>query len=421
VANFVPCSFSLNASTASYGAIGGSGSVNVTTSSACPWTAASNAGWITITSGGGGIGNGTVNYSVAANSSSNSRTGTMTIAALTFTFAQAGNMPPQVSIPAVSPITLPTATVNLCATVTDDGAPYGTLSRAWSKISGWGNVTFGNANAPCTTASFSTNGTYLLRLTASDGAASASNDVTVIVNGRPSITSTPTAVSNTLLRVDNLAVVPAGEAVEFSVGAMDPDGDPLSCQWVFCDGITNTDCDATHIFSDCGPCTVSVTVTDNLAAAVSSNMMVSVPCRLDITKLQATLNFAKTNADSGTVKGRFDLPADYSFAGKLVTLDIGGTNVSFTLDSKGKWHNGPSTFSKPTYNKKTKLWTFNATLKNGSWQTSWAEYSMINSNIPKPGILVTNFPVILVVDTEAFMGTTNLHYTAKHDKSGTAK
>jgi hypothetical protein len=90
------------------------------------------------------------------------------------------------------------------------------------------------------------------------------------------------------------------------------------------------------------------------------------------------------------------------------------------LDSKGRGRNGLSTFSKPTYNKKTGRWTLKATLKNGSWQTEWADYSMINSNIPRP-VLVTNLPVIFVLDAEAFMGTTNLHYTATQGKSGTAK
>jgi hypothetical protein len=143
---------------------------------------------------------------------------------------------------------------------------------------------------------------------------------------------------------------------------------------------------------------------------------------LTITKLQAKLNFAKVNADSCTVKGTLYLPANYSFASKTVTLSVGDVEMPFTLGSKGSGLNGVSTFSKPTYNKKTGRWTFSAALKNGSWQSSWAEYSMINSNIPKPGVLVTNFPVILVVDTEAFMGTvTNLHYTAKWRKSGTVK
>ena len=67
------------------------------------------------------------------------------------------------------------------------------------------------------------------------------------------------------------------------------------------------------------------------------------------------------------------------------------------------------------------LWMLKATLKNGSWQRPWAEYSMINSNIPKPGVLVPDLPAIFLLDTEAFMGTTNLHYTATQNKTGTAK
>jgi hypothetical protein len=43
-------------------------------------------------------------------------------------------------------------------------------------------VSFGNAAAAITTASFSVAGTYTLRLTASDSAAATSDDVTVIVN-----------------------------------------------------------------------------------------------------------------------------------------------------------------------------------------------------------------------------------------------
>jgi len=45
-------------------------------------------------------------------------------------------------------------------------------------------VTFANANALNTTAGFSTAGTYVLRLTASDGASSVSDDMTVAVNGQ---------------------------------------------------------------------------------------------------------------------------------------------------------------------------------------------------------------------------------------------
>src|SRR5688572_33201455 len=49
-------------------------------------------------------------------------------------------------------------------------------------LSGPGAVTFGNANALSTTASFSTAGTYTPRLTASDSALTAVDDVVITVN-----------------------------------------------------------------------------------------------------------------------------------------------------------------------------------------------------------------------------------------------
>jgi hypothetical protein len=49
-------------------------------------------------------------------------------------------------------------------------------------VSGPGPVTFGNASAVDTTASFSAEGAYVLRLTANDSALSSSDDVTITVN-----------------------------------------------------------------------------------------------------------------------------------------------------------------------------------------------------------------------------------------------
>ena len=58
------------------------------TNGACPWTAVSNNGWITVTAGSEGAGSGTVTYNVAANTTGSARTGTMTIATRTFTVTQ---------------------------------------------------------------------------------------------------------------------------------------------------------------------------------------------------------------------------------------------------------------------------------------------------------------------------------------------
>jgi hypothetical protein len=82
------CTYAISPKSANFGSGGGAGSVRVTTSAGCAWTAASNASWITITSGASGSGNGTVQYSVAANTTGSRRTGTMTIAGRTFTVKQ---------------------------------------------------------------------------------------------------------------------------------------------------------------------------------------------------------------------------------------------------------------------------------------------------------------------------------------------
>ena len=136
--------------------------------------------------------------------------------------------------------------------------------------------------------------------------------------------------------------------------------------------------------------------------------------------MQGTLNFAKTNADSCTVKGTFALPSDYSFAGKLMTLNIGGAQISFTLNSKGQGLNGLSRINKPSYNKTTGLWTFSAMLRGGNWQTDWATFGPANANISKPGASVT-LPVVLVIDDESFMASPLLQYTSRVGKSGVGK
>jgi Zn-dependent metalloprotease len=81
------CSFSINPTSANFAAGGGSGSVTVSTTAGCNWTAVSNNSFITITSGASGSGNGTVTYSVAANTSV-ARSGSLTIAGLTHSVSQ---------------------------------------------------------------------------------------------------------------------------------------------------------------------------------------------------------------------------------------------------------------------------------------------------------------------------------------------
>jgi hypothetical protein len=86
------CGFTVAPLAASYTAAGGTGGLTITTQAGCPWTATSQAPWITITAGASGNGNGTVQYSVAANTTSG-RQGTITAAGQTVTITQAGSGP----------------------------------------------------------------------------------------------------------------------------------------------------------------------------------------------------------------------------------------------------------------------------------------------------------------------------------------
>lgn len=72
---------------------GGNGSVTVTASAGCGWTATSNDSWITIIGGSSGSGNGSVSYQVGANTGSGTvspRTGSITVAGQTVTISQDG-------------------------------------------------------------------------------------------------------------------------------------------------------------------------------------------------------------------------------------------------------------------------------------------------------------------------------------------
>jgi len=104
---------------------------------------------------------------------------------VTVTYVDSGslNQAPVVNAGPDQEITLPYSAI-LDGTVTDDGLPIppGAVTITWTKQSGPGTVTFGNANAVDTTASFSTHGVYVLRLTANDGELSTYDEITITVN-----------------------------------------------------------------------------------------------------------------------------------------------------------------------------------------------------------------------------------------------
>jgi hypothetical protein len=96
-ASFGSCTYSISPSTRNHEAAGGTGSIGVTASEGCTWTASSDASWITITSGSSGSGSGTVAYLVSPNPAPSPRSGTITAAGYQFTVDQEAALVPVIS------------------------------------------------------------------------------------------------------------------------------------------------------------------------------------------------------------------------------------------------------------------------------------------------------------------------------------
>ena len=119
------CPATVAPTSVSPGAGGGSYTVSVTVGSTCPWTAGSNSGFISVTSGASGRGNGSVGFSVSANTGT-ARTGSLSIAGQTVSVSQAAGT---------------TTTLNVTGnwTVTDSSSPGSgtmTLSQSGSTVTG---------------------------------------------------------------------------------------------------------------------------------------------------------------------------------------------------------------------------------------------------------------------------------------------
>lgn len=95
------------------------------------------------------------------------------------------NEPPVVNAGPDLEVTLPNVAA-LNGMATDDGLPRGSaLEVSWSVASGPGPVIFNDAFATVTVATFTTPGTYVLRLTANDSQLTAFDEATIVVKPQP--------------------------------------------------------------------------------------------------------------------------------------------------------------------------------------------------------------------------------------------
>lgn len=126
---------------------GSAPAVNVAIADACAWTAAANAPWLRVQSGGSGTGNGAVQFQVDPNTGP-ARSGTATVAGRTVTFNQDSGCSVSIS-PATSPMVVGGGAGTVTVTA-GDGCPWTAVSNVpWITVtagaSGTGSGSVGYA------------------------------------------------------------------------------------------------------------------------------------------------------------------------------------------------------------------------------------------------------------------------------------
>lgn len=229
------------------------------------------------------------------------------------------NSAPIVNAGTDATIELPTDTVALQGSATDDSLPTGaSLTYAWTVTSGTG-VTFDNAAVAATTAHFPAAGTYVLTLSVSDSALSGSDTVQVIVNAAAAsgnVAPVVAAGSDATIEQPASTVALQGSATD--------DGLPtanLTYAWTVTTGTGVTFDDAaaaatTAHFPAAGTYVLTLTASDSvLSASDTVQVVVNAPVfptngwtaatpaemNMDATKLDAARDFALTGAGSGFV------------------------------------------------------------------------------------------------------------------------
>ena len=176
------------------------------------------------------------------------------------------NAPPKVAA-GPDQIVLDSMAAHLHATTTDDGLPNppGRTRTLWTAVSGPGTATFRDAATADTIASFNMPGSYVLRITADDGAAAISDDVTITVNAGPSVDA---GADQTVLQPDGAYLY--GTAADDGVGSS-PSG--LATTWTQVSGpatvsLSNpSDRNTTVSFSKPGNYVLQLSATDGVLSA----------------------------------------------------------------------------------------------------------------------------------------------------------
>lgn len=258
---------------------------------------------------------------------------------------------------------------------------------------------------------------------------------------KPAITSGPTATPNPA-RVS--------QEVQMNAAAEDADGDTLTYLWNFGDGTSANGAAASHTFLTAGNFLVSLTVSDGHAGTASASLSVSVVAATDsgtgggatpppggtsgdtggnggtllplkVLKLAGSAKFSSSGKDSCSLSAILEhMPAGFDPSGLSAMLDIGGAQVPFVINAKGKAQNTNGSLQlkiKGKRNKATKKLEFlggsipvKAKIQKGSWAQVWADEGVMPGAREKKR---TTFAVTLTLGQQPYTAAVDTLYTGK--------
>lgn len=328
------CSFSLSSTNQSFPASGGAGTVSVSTTSGCGWTAASNSSFIALTSGATGTGDGTASFSVAANAGA-ARTGTLTIAGQTFTVNQSGGVAGALAIttpPALAPGNIgSTYSVSLAAS---GGTPPYKWTSAGTLPPGLTlNSTQGVISGTPTTA-----GTYGFTLTVTDSAGATQSQgfaitISQVSTSGLSITNAPFPAGavgqpyQQLLTTSGACVSPFSPSPAFSVtGGALPGGLSIQTNSDFTRSIVGTPT-AGGVFN------FTLTATDACDFTATANFSITINSTSGPASMSVSLPSISFTVQAGTT----NLPSPQTIALSSTTTAALNYNATVTTQSGGNW------------------------------------------------------------------------------------
>jgi PKD repeat protein len=107
---------------------------------------------------------------------------------------------------------------------------------------------------------------------------------------------------------------PAPLSVQFTAGADDVDGDPLTYLWDFGDGATSTQANPSHVYTAVGLYTATVTVRDGINIPVSASVMIDVTTALPDCSIEVE-EYKLNRGGDHDVNGKVSLDVNFQCGG----------------------------------------------------------------------------------------------------------